>query len=305
MSGQAPDRPVWRYFDIGLKVAFRGQTRRQGAVVQGPYGWGESSPFPGYAPDARSRCEQSALACAWEPFPEPVRDWIPVQVTVPALDPQDAADLVRASGCSCAKVKVAEGDDDARVAAVRDALGPGGRLVVDANGAWGVEEAVRNIRKLYRYSVDLVEQPVRGCLDMARVRKAVQVPLAADELVFCEEAVKHIVKSEAADVLVVKVQSLGGVSVAWRIVEASGLPAIVSNLIETSVGLAAGVALAAALPELPYPCGLGTAGLLEADLVADPLVPQAGRIRVRRPEVDPALLERFRHARPGPEGNPN
>jgi O-succinylbenzoate synthase len=283
----------WRYFDIPLKHPFRGQTRRRGAVILGTAGWGECSPFPGFGRDDREVAVASAYDAAFEPWPGPVRDWIPVHVTVPAVGPATAAAMVRDSGCTAAKVKVAEGDDEARVEAVRDALGPEGRLVVDANGAWEVDEAIRQIRALYRYSVDLVEQPVAGYTALAKVRRAVDVPVAADELAYSEESVRRLVKLECADVLVIKVQSLGGVARALRVVEGSGLPAIVSSTLETSVGVSAGIALAAALPDLPYPCGLGTVPLLDGDLVADPLVPVDGGIEVRRPPADPALLDRY------------
>lgn len=201
--------------------------------------------------------------------------------------------MVRASGCTDAKVKIADGDDEGRVEAVREALGPHGRLMVDANGAWEVDEAIRNIRRMYQYSVDLVEQPVRGLSEMVKVRRAVEIPLAADELAFSIESVRKIVRAEAADVLVIKVQSVGGVQVAMRLIEECALPVIVSNMIETSVGVSAGLALAAALPDLPFACGLGTVPLLDGDLVIDSLVPVGGRIAVRRPEVDEALLERY------------
>lgn len=283
----------WRYFDIPLRRPFRGQTRRRGAVILGTAGWGECSPFPGFGRDDREVAGASAYAAAFEPWPEPVRDWIPVHVTIPAVDPETAAAMVRDSGCTAAKVKVAEGDDEARVEAVRDALGPGGRLVVDANGAWEVDEAIKHIRALYRYSIDLVEQPAGSYTAMAKVRRAVEVPVAADELAYSEESVRRLVKLECADVLVVKVQSLGGVTRALRVVEGSGLPAIVSSMLETSIGLSAGIALAAALPDLPYPCGLGTVPLLEGDLVLDPLLPVDGGIEVRRPSADPALIERY------------
>lgn len=291
----------WRYFNVPLRVPFRGQTSRRGAVVSGPSGWGEFSPFPGFGTGDHEAAVSAAYACAFEPWPAPLREYIPVHVTVPALAPQAAADLVRASGCSAAKVKVAEGNDEARVEAVRDALAPGGRLVVDANAAWDVTEAVRCINTLSRYSVDLVEQPVATMEEMAEVRRAVDVAIAADELACSEESVRRLVELEAADVLVVKVQSLGGISRAMRVIEESGLPAIVSSMVETSVGISAGLALAAALEHLPFPCGLGTIPLLAGDLVADSLVPVDGRIRVRRPEVEPSLLDRYADPNPLPE----
>jgi O-succinylbenzoate synthase len=222
-----------------------------------------------------------------------VRAEVPVHVTVPALDPAGAAQLVRESGCRAAKVKVAEGDDEARLEAVRDALGSEGRLIVDANGAWSLEQARRAIESFGKYGVELVEQPVAGAEDMAALSRLVEVPIAADELVRSAAAAKRLAEMRAADVLVVKVQSLGGVSRALRTVESAGLPVIVSSLLETSVGIAAGLALAAALPELEYPCGLGTVSLLAGDVVAESLIPVNGIIEVRRPEVDLDALRAF------------
>lgn len=292
----SPDRAdsPWQPFSIPLRTAFRGQMQRRGAVIKGPCGWGEYSPFPGYhSVSGLQSCRRAALSAALQPWPAPVRRWIPVHVTVPAVGPEAAAAMVQESGCRAAKVKVAEGDDDARLEAVRDALGPDGRLVVDANGAWQVDEAVRRITQMVRYGVNLVEQPVAGLEDLAQVRRRSPVPVAADELVVSREAVRRLVQAEAADVLILKVQSLGGVAAALEAAEESGLPVVVSSLLETSVGVAAGLALAGALPELAYPCGLGTVPLLDGDLVSDSLVPVRGQIQVRRPEVDPALLERY------------
>jgi O-succinylbenzoate synthase len=98
---------------------------------------------------------------------------------------------------------------------------------------------------------------------------------------------------EAADIAVLKVQPLGGVRNALRVAEGCGLPVVVSSALETSIGLAAGLALAAALPALPYACGLATLSLLEGDVVADPLLAEAGEIPVRRPDVDEAALARY------------
>jgi O-succinylbenzoate synthase len=95
---------------------------------------------------------------------------------------------------------------------------------------------------------------------------------------------------DAADVIVLKVQPLGGVAACLRIAKQIELPVVVSSAVETSVGLAAGVALAAALPTLPYACGLGTGALLESDVVAEPLRPVDGELPVARPEVGPAAL---------------
>ncbi|GAA4916897.1 o-succinylbenzoate synthase [Nonomuraea thailandensis] len=285
-------------FRIPMRTRFRGQTVREGLLLHGPAGWGEFSPFPEYGARECARWLACAREAAFEGWPEPVRDSVPVNATVPAVDPEEAHAIVRRSGCATAKVKVAEkgqafGEDLARVEAVRDALGPAGRLRVDANGAWDTDEAVRRLKRLDRYDLEYAEQPCATLEELAAVRRACDVPIAADESIRRAEDPLRVRAAEAADVAVVKVQPLGGVRAALRVVEACGLPAVVSSAVETSVGLAAGLALAAALPALPYACGLGTMSLLSGDVVADSLVPVDGRIAVRRPAVDFQHLSAF------------
>ena len=281
-------------FQIPLRLRFRGVDRRSGLLFKGVEGWGEFSPFPEYGPELTRHWRAAAVEAATRPWPAPRRTAIPVNVTVPATTPERAAAIVAASGCSTAKVKVGEGDDLARVRAVRDALGPAGKIRVDVNGAWDLDEAARQIRRLSPLGLEYVEQPVRSAGDMARLRRLVDVPLAADELVRLAEDPLHLRLGEVADLVVLKVQPLGGVWRALEVAEAIGLPAVVSSAVETSIGIAAGLALAAALPELPYACGLATVLLLEGDVVAEPLVPANGCIHLRRPEVDPGALDRWR-----------
>lgn len=287
-----------RPFRVPMRRRFRGVTERTGVLLQGPAGWGEFSPFPEYGPGYTARWLAAALAAAQEPFPAPVRDRVPVNTTVPAVDPATAHRLVTASGCTTAKVKVAEpgqelADDVERLAAVRAALGPEGAVRVDANGAWDVATAVLSITRLSRAAggLEYVEQPCRTLAELREVRGRVQVPLAADESVRTAEDPARIAGLDAADVVVVKVQPLGGVARALEVVAAAGLPAVVSSALETSVGLAAGVALAAALPELPYACGLGTATLLVSDVTDRPLQPVAGHLEVRRVAPEAALMD--------------
>ncbi|MEV0587512.1 o-succinylbenzoate synthase [Nonomuraea sp. NPDC050310] len=289
----SPPRPV--VFRIPMSTRFRGQTVREGVLIRGAAGWGEFSPFPEYGPRESARwlaCAREAAELGW---PAPLRARVPVNATVPAVGPERAHELVRQAGCGTAKVKVAErgqsfAEDLARVEAVRDALGPGGRLRVDANGAWDVDEAVRNLKELDRFELEYAEQPCATLEELARVRRAVRVPIAADESIRRAEDPLKVRAAEAADIAVVKVQPLGGVRNALRVVEACGLPAVVSSAVETSVGLAAGLALAAALPELPYACGLGTMSLLTGDVTKNPLIPVDGMLEVRSVEVDPERL---------------
>jgi O-succinylbenzoate synthase len=291
--------PVTAVFDIPMQVRFRGQDRRRGMLIQGPAGWGEFSPFPEYDATVASRWLLAAQESAVIGWPAPLRSSVPVNTTVPAVDPQQAHALVTASGCTTAKVKVAEpgqtlGDDVARVEAVRDALGPAGALRIDANAAWDVDTATTALRELSRFDLEYAEQPVRSLEDMARLRRAVDVRLAADESVRTAEDPLRVAGLDAADVVVLKVQPLGGVRRCLEVAEACGLPVVVSSAVETSVGIAAGVALAAALPELPFACGLGTVTLLAGDVCAEPLVPVDGELPVRPALPDPSRLAAHR-----------
>src|ERR1700689_1827995 len=290
-----------RAFAIPMRTKFRGITVREGALIQGPAGWGEFSPFAEYGPAESARWLASAIESATVPWPAPVRDFVPVNVTVPAVGPERAYAIVAASGCRTAKVKVAErgqreAEDIERVAAVRDALdaaGPGGRIRGDANGGWSVERATRLLRLLSSYGLEYAEQPCASLEELAEVRRAVDIPIAADESIRKAEDPLKVRAAGAADIVMVKVQPLGGVRAALRGAQACGLPVVVSSAVDTSVGLAAGLALAAALPALPYACGLATMSLLDGDVTAAPLAEAGGQLPVRRPSVDEAGLARW------------
>jgi o-succinylbenzoate synthase len=280
---------VWA---IPMRTRFRGIDVREGLLLRGAAGWAEWSPFWDYGTTECVPWLAAAREAADTGWPAPLRDRVPVNVTVPAVGPERAAAIVRDSaGCRTAKVKVAEpgqslADDLARVAAVRDALGPAGRLRVDANGGWDVDDAVAAVRALDRFGLEYVEQPCRTVEELAAVRRRIDVPLAADESIRRAEDPLRVARLEAADIAVLKVQPLGGVAACLRIAEQIGLPIVVSSALETSVGLAAGLALAGALPELPYACGLATLQLLEGDVTTSPLSVVDGEIAVTRPEPD-------------------
>lgn len=280
-------------FAIPLRQRFRGVTSRSGVLVRGPAGWGEWSPFDEYRPEVAARWWRAAREAATHGWPRPRRATVPVNAIVPVVDAQRAHDLVRSSGCATAKVKVGDAGDIARVEAVRDALGPTGRLRLDVNAGWDLDTAVRKLRTLARFDLEYVEQPVADLADFARLRGRVDVPLAADESVRLAPDPLHISGIGAADIVILKVQPLGGVRRCLEVAEACARPAVVSSAVETSVGLAAGLALAAALPELGHACGLGTATLLDGDVVDDPLVPVDGHLAVRRPAPSPGLIDRW------------
>ncbi|BCT77312.1 o-succinylbenzoate synthase [Sinomonas cyclohexanicum] len=292
---------------LPMTVRFRGVTEREALLLRGPAGWGEFSPFLEYDDAEASRWLASGIEAAWEGFPEPVRARVPVNATVPAVPAGQVRDVLAAFGpVQAVKVKVAErgqslADDVARVAAVRDAL-PEADLRVDANAGWSVAEAVEALSRLGEFSLEYAEQPVPGINGLAEVRALLEargtpVRIAADEAVRKADDPLRVARARAADLIIVKAAPLGGVRRALEIVREAGLPAVVSSALDTSVGLAAGVALAAALPSLPHACGLGTGALFAHDVVRPPLVPDGGSLPadslMERATPDPELLERF------------
>jgi O-succinylbenzoate synthase len=284
---------------LPLATRFRGVDVREAVVFEGPEGWTEFSPFTEYADAEAATWLAAAIDFGWMPQPAAVRSEVPVNATVPAVDAASVRDvLARFDGCRTAKVKVAEpgqrlADDVARVAAVRHAMGPEGRVRVDANGAWNVDEAERALHALAEYDLEYAEQPCESVEELAELRRRVKymgIPIAADESVRKAADPLAVARAGAADLLVVKAQPLGGVRRALEIVAEARLPAIVSSALDTSIGLSMGLGLAAALPDLDYDCGLGTASLFTADVTAWPLVPRDGMLRVGRVSPDADLL---------------
>ncbi|MEO8220088.1 MAG: o-succinylbenzoate synthase [Specibacter sp.] len=285
---------------LPMRVKFRGVEAREVMVLRGPAGWGEFGPFLEYDDGESARWLASALEAGWLGQPERVRDWVPVNATVPAVPAaQVPAVLAAFDAVDTVKIKVAEAgqsmsEDAARVGAVRHLL-PEAKIRVDANGGWDVEQAVSALRMLSVFGLEYAEQPVASIAGMAAVRKALRgtVLIAADESVRKASDPLAVARAGAADLLVVKAAPLGGVRRALEIVAEAGLPAVVSSALDSSVGISSGLALAAALPELPYACGLGTVSLMAADIAEPSLVAVAGGMEVREVAADPELLARW------------
>ena len=314
MPVETPDLPellaAAHVVTLPMRVRFRGVSEREAVLLQGPGGWAEWAPFPEYDDADAARWLTAAVELGWGQTTAAVRTDVGVNATVPAVDAEQVGEvLARYDGCRTAKVKVAEAgqtlaDDIARVTQVRRVMGLGARVRVDANGAWSVEEAVEALTALAPLDLEYAEQPCASVEELASLRLAlaragVDVPVAADESIRRAEDPLRVAREGAADLVVVKVAPLGGVARALEVVEACGLPAVVSSALDTSVGLAAGVLLAAALPRLDHDCGLGTAALLAADVVPEPLLPRAGALTTdqaaaARRSVDPARLTAYR-----------
>jgi O-succinylbenzoate synthase len=284
-----------RVVALPLRTRFRGILTREVALFEGPEGWTEFAPFLEYDDAEAVSWLAAAIDFGWSPTPPTVRTEIRVNATIPAVGPAEVAQvLARYPGSRTAKVKVAEPsqtlqDDIARVRAVRDLLGPEGRIRVDANGGWTVDGAERAIHALTEYDLEYVEQPCATVEELTELRSRIDyldVPIAADESVRKASDPLAVARAGAADLLVIKAAPLGGICRALEITEAAGLPVVVSSALDSSVGLSMGAYLAASIPALDFDCGLGTAALLATDVTEDPLRPENGAIPVRR--VTPA-----------------
>ena len=297
---------------LPMRVRFRGVTRREALLLRGPAGWGEFAPFPEYDDAEAARWLHSALDAAWQGHPAPRRTQVPVNATVPAVPAgRVPAVLAAFDGCTTVKVKVAEAgqdlaDDLARVRAVREVLGEQGVIRVDANGGWTVGQAHRALAALGEYRLAYAEQPCRTVPELVDLAdrlaaSGVDVPLAADEAIRKAEDPLLVARTGAVRYAVVKVAPLGGVRALLAVADALAaldVQVVVSSALDTSVGIGAGVAAAAALPQEPPACGLGTVALLDGDVTSRPLVPAGGLLPVRPVDADPDLLERHR-AEPG------
>ena len=309
--------PRFHVLRLPMVTRFRGVTEREVMLFEGPAGWAEFSPFLEYGPEESARWLQAALEFAGVlPSAEPpgartaARSSVEVNATLPARPGAEVESILDRFGpVSTVKAKVAENgiaslpEDLARLRELRRLL-PDVALRLDANAKYTLTEALDACEAFADFGLQYFEQPVPGVEDLARLReelaaRGLPVRLAADESIRKAEDPLRVAALVAAEVVIVKVQPLGGVAAARRIIADSGLPAVVSSALESSVGLAAGAQLAASLPvtaasreilgEAPA-CGLGTARLFAEDVVDPGLVPVDGRIPVTRIAPDPQRL---------------
>jgi len=279
---------------LPMRVRFRGITTRELALIEGPAGWGEFGAFVEYGPDEAARWLASAIEAAYREPPPTRRDRIPINATVPAVAAAQVPEvLARFPGARTAKVKVAEpgqtlADDVDRVNAVRASVPV---VRVDANGGWSVEEAERAAAALTADGpLEYLEQPCATVAELAELRRRVDVPIAADESIRKADDPLAVVRAQAADIAVLKVAPLGGVSALLAIAAQIDIPIVISSAIDSAVGIAAGLIAAAALPELRHACGLGTGGLFVED-VAEVAAPVDGTLPVGPVTPDPARLQ--------------
>lgn len=266
---------------------------REVALIEGPCGWGEFGAFPEYGPAEAAAWLASGVEAAYSPAPVPLRARIPINATVPAVPAAAVPQvLARFPGARTAKVKVAEpgqslADDVARVEAVRAAVSV---VRVDANGGWTVAQAVEAARALTASGpLEYLEQPCATVAELAELRCRTDVPVAADESIRKASDPLRVVRERAADIAVVKVAPLGGVSRLLAVAAQIDIPIVVSSALDSAVGMSRGLLAAGCLPALDHACGLGTGGLFVED-IADVAAPVDGFLPVGAVVPDPGRL---------------
>lgn len=290
-----------RVVQLPLAKEFRNITVREVALLKGSQGWGEFGPFLEYDDRESSRWLLAAIEASQIGWPNPLRTKIPVNATIPALSPDEAIEVFDSfNGCKSAKVKVAQRgqtlkDDLDRLRALKAHAPSGTRFRIDANGAWTVTEASTAIEEVYKIlgeSLEYVEQPCASVEELVELRSRVSpILIAADESIRKAEDPLRVAAAGAADIAIIKVAPLGGVAAALRISSEAGLPTVVSSALDSAVGIRAGLALAAALPDLPYACGLATTSLLSEDLYR--FAPINGEIEIRNPFISEDTINRL------------
>lgn len=294
-----------RVVKLPLRTKFRGLTEREILLFEGSQGWAEWSPFVEYETEEASVWLKAAIDWAFNPQPEPLRNFIAVNATLPAVDASEVEEvLARFGRFSTVKIKVGEPgqtivDDMARILRVK-VLYPDAKIRLDANGIFSIEQALALIAALEHAHIKLeyFEQPVSTIAELAELRlqlkkNGTELLIAADESVRKTSDPMAVVHAAAADLLVLKAAPLGGVSQTLAISQQANLPSVVSSALESSVGLSMGLHLAACLPDFEMANGLATAQLLAADVCSQPLLAENGSIELRRVAPESDYLDRF------------
>lgn len=276
---------------IPTRTNFRGVTVREIALIKGKKRWSEFSPFKDYSVERDALWLQAALEAADQDFPTAAHSQVRVNATLPEVPIAQVGEVLSwFPGCTTVKVKVGTTNDEERITEIFRII-PDARLRLDANGLFSIQEAQDFLTSLYNkygHKIEYVEQPCASLAENAALH--LPIPLAIDENLRLGDDVGEI--NKVADVVVVKVAPLGGITRALNIMSNLDKPVVISSALESSVGLAAGIAVAAYLTE-DVICGLGTAALLDSDVVKKPLLPHNGFVSVEEIEIDEAAVARF------------
>ena len=268
---------------LPTRTNFRSVTKREVALFLGPNGWGEFSPFLEYEAEEASYWLGAGIEAAFSQLPLTQRDEIEINATLPSVDNKiDVENILNwYPGAKVVKIKVG-GELNLDIARIENALAvnPKFKIRLDVNGGWSVKEAIHAVAQLVeRFGIETfeyIEQPVATVEELRELQ--LPIPVVGDEVIRKAQDPFAIDLNGAVDILMLKVSPLGGIQRAKAIAAHHKLPVVVSSALESAVGIAHGLKLAASLPELKYACGLGTGKLLANDVADLPIVD--GRMKV-------------------------
>jgi len=281
-----------RVVALPTKTDFRGINVREVALFKGEYGWAEFSPFLEYSDAECVPWLECAIEAATKPRPELYRKSIKINGTIPALnDRKELEEIVNAFPLvKTFKVKVGQNldEDIARLKWIK-ALRPQAKIRIDVNGSWSVADAVTNLRAIYGAigELEYVEQPCATIDELRELKQklAIDILITGDEVLRKAKDPFAVDLHGAVDILMLKVQPLGGIARAHALAEHHKLPVVISSALESAVGINYGLILAASFPELNFDCGLGTGALLRSDVAQMPIINGEIEIREFEPEI--------------------
>jgi O-succinylbenzoate synthase len=282
-----------RVIALPMKTNFRGINVREIALLKGNYGWGEFSPFLEYDDVESSQWLASAIEAATQPRPKLFRTSVAVNGTIPATNDKKVIDELVASypGVKTYKVKVGNNlsEDIVRLARIRS-LGRKVNIRIDVNGLWSVEQALTNLYSFYENvgPFEYVEQPCATLDELRELKSKIRIPLkiAVDEVIRKSADPFALDLKGAADIVMLKVQPLGGIRRAHAIAEHHNLPIVVSSALESAVGINYGLTLAASFEEMSFDCGLATGSLMAQDVAHLPTANGTLQISEFEPQLD-------------------
>ena len=240
-----------RVVNLPTKTNFRGINHREVALFQGPQGWAEFSPFLEYSDVESSRWLACAIEAATQAPPTLYRSSIAVNATLPALNGESEIGKILAAfpGCTTIKIKVGTNkeEDLARIAMVRK-LSPQAKIRIDVNGLWGVDQASRFLERCGE--IEYVEQPCASVEELRELKSRIDVKIVGDEILRKSTNPFEVDLKGAIDIVMLKVQPLGGIANAHALAAHHKLPVVVSSALESAVGINYGLTLAASFQEL-------------------------------------------------------
>ena len=270
-----------RVVNLPTKTNFRGINHREVALFQGPQGWAEFSPFLEYSDEESARWLACAIEAATQAPPALYRSSIAVNATLPALNGESEIAQILAAfpGCTTIKIKVGtnEEEDLARIATVRN-LSPQAKIRIDVNGLWSVDQASKFLERCGE--IEYVEQPCASVEELRELKSRVDVKIVGDEILRKSTNPFEVDLQGAIDIVMLKVQPLGGIKRAHALAAHHKLPVVVSSALESAIGINYGLTLAASFQELSFDCGLATGSLLARNVAELPIVD--GKMQITR-----------------------